>query len=46
MASFVGAEADGSGAVGIRDSSGAWKELFELDTVPFSGSRVVAERCQ
>jgi hypothetical protein len=27
MASFIGAEADGSGAVGIRDSSGTWREM-------------------
>lgn len=27
LASFIGAEADGSGSVGIRDSSGAWKEM-------------------
>jgi hypothetical protein len=27
MASFIGAENDGSGAVGVRDSTGAWKEM-------------------
>ena len=27
MASFIGAERDGSGAVGLRDSSGGWKEM-------------------
>ena len=26
-ASFIGAECDGSGAVGVRDSSGAWHEM-------------------
>jgi hypothetical protein len=27
MASFIGAERDGSGAVGVCDSTGAWKEM-------------------
>jgi hypothetical protein len=27
MASFIGAERDGTGAVGVRDSSGGWKEM-------------------
>jgi hypothetical protein len=27
MASFIGAERDGTGAVGMRDSSGGWKEM-------------------
>ena len=27
MASFIGAEHDGSGAIGVRDSSGVWKEI-------------------
>ena len=27
IASFIGAERDGSGAVGVRDSSGGWKEM-------------------
>jgi len=26
-ASFIGAERDGSGAVGFRDTSGAWHEM-------------------
>jgi hypothetical protein len=26
-ASFIGADCDGSGAVGVCDSSGAWKEM-------------------
>jgi len=27
MASFIGAENDGSGTVEVRDSAGAWKEM-------------------
>ena len=27
MASFIGSERDGTGAVGVRDSSGGWKEM-------------------
>ena len=27
MASFIGAENDGSGTVSVRDSAGAWKEM-------------------
>lgn len=27
MASFIGAENDGTGAVAVRDSAGAWKEM-------------------
>ena len=27
MASVIGAERDGSGIVGVRDSSGGWKEM-------------------
>jgi hypothetical protein len=27
MSSFVGADNDGSGTVGVRDSTGAWKEM-------------------
>ena len=27
MASFIGAENDGSGTVGVRDSAGTWKEM-------------------